>query len=757
MNQTRRIPFLLAAVAVGLSLVGLTLRASAAPAQGAMFTYPGAFPCNTTLQACIDGAGSGDLITILPNTYVTSVVLNKAVSLIGADLNTTILRAPTGQRALRITGAAVMAATVVSSLTVQGDFLATENGAGILVDDGAQPTLQNLTIQSGTVTAPSAVGGGLFTLSSLTLTNVTFFQNVAFAGHGGGLGGGPGARLKLVNVTFNGNGADQGGGGMYAESASISESAFISNVAGFSGHGGAAYITGTVAVINTTFIQNQTHESGGGLFVGGDARIGGGEFRSNTSLDENGGALEVGGDLHLSGTIITGNQSFDSGGAIFVTGTTTINNSLVANNLTTGGAGGGLRAIGTVNISNSQFISNTSHNQGGAVRVNGAIFLTGTTFMSNTSGVGAGIGEGGGLRASATANIVGGSFVANNAEQGGGAYIQGNLLLSGTTFSGNTAAEEGGGLKVFTATVQNAAFDHNQVLFGNGGGLAAANILAITDSRFTANSVLSGTQAAGNGSGGGVFGDGVVLSNDNVFFANFAQRLGGGMDADDLQSTGDKFRGNLTGPQGSGGGLFVAGDFDVAAGLFITNTANSGGGLGVNSNAEGSIVNSLFARNVVTFTDGGAALRLLSTTSVTVTHNTFVGTNAAGRAAVHMQSTPGDFFFFANIFSHFAQGLKQFGTPPTSTVTTAHTVFFSVTVPYIGPISHGVSDITGTVLYRNAADDDYHLLPGSVAIDYAPSYGLDTDFDGQIRPIGVNFDVGFDEVAYYLFLPLLMR
>jgi hypothetical protein len=335
--------------------------------------------------------------------------------------------------------------------------------------------------------------------------------------------------------------------------------------------------------------------------------------------------------------------------------------------------------------------------------------------------------------------------------------VSGSIFVTGTTFRSNTSNNiGGGGLFAVTATVQNVTFDDNTVLVGNGGGLAATNFLTISQSVLRLNRVLSGTQADANGSGGGVFGDGVVLSNDNVFFANFAQRLGGGMDADDIQSTGDEFRGNLTGGQGSGGGLFVAGDFEVAAGLFITNTANTAGGLGVNSNAQGSIVNSLFARNVVTFTDGGAAIRLLSTTSVTLTHNTFVGSNTAGRAAVHMQAT-GDFSFFANIFSHFAQGLRHVGAVPTSTVTTAHTVFFSVTLPYIGPISRGVSDITGTVLYRNAAGDDYHLLPGSVAIDYAPSYGVDTDFDGQPRPIGANFDVGFDEVAYYLFMPLLMR
>ncbi len=745
MILARRIPILLALVISGLALIGLTLR-SAAAAPGAPLTYPGSGGCSTTLQACIDSASPGDVITIAPNTYVTTVLLNENVSLVGSGINNTIIKAPTGQRALRVTGAAVTAATVISNLTVQGDVLATENGAGILVDGGAQPTLQNLTIQSGTVSAATAVGGGLFTASSLTLTNVTFFQNVAFAGHGGGLGGGPGAHVRLVDVTFNGNGADQGGGGLYAESATIFGSTFIENSTGVLGHGGGAFLTSTASVANTDFIQNMAQETGGGLFAGGNTNLRGGEFRSNVSLTENGGALEVGGNLLLSGTIITGNQSFDSGGAIFVTGTTTINNALIAQNSSTAGSGGGLRGIGIVRISNTQFISNSAYNPGGGLRASVAVFLTNTTFISNTSGVGGGSSEGGGLRANAAATIVGGSFIANTADRGGGAYVRGNLVLSGATFSRNTAADEGGGLKVFTATVENTAFDQNTVLFGNGGGLAAANILTVTQSVFTQNRVLSGTQATSTGGGGGVFGDGITASNNNTFIANFAMRLGGGMDADDLQSTGDQFRGNFTGPQGSGGGLFVAGVVDLDSGLFITNTANTGGGLGVNSSASGNIANSLFARNVVTFTDGGAAIRLLSNSSVTLMHNTFVGTSAPGKAAVHMQSPTGDFSFFANIFSHFGKGLVQFGSAPTSTVSSAHNVFFSVGLHTIPLAITSTSDLSGTMLYRSAATDDYHLLPGSVAIDYAPSYGLDTDFDGQDRPAGDNYDVGFDEV-----------
>src|SRR6185295_9183266 len=126
------------------------------------------------------------------------------------------------------------------------------------------------------------------------------------------------------------------------------------------------------------------------------------------------------------------------------------------------------------------------------------------------------------------------------------------------------------------------------------------------------------------------------------------------------------------------------------------NTANTAGGLGVDSGANGSVYNSLFARNVVTFSDGGSAMRLLSTSGVTLIHNTFVGTSASGRAAVHMQST-GDFNFYANIFTNFARGLVNFGSVPTSTVSTDHNVFFSVTLPYLGQgVIEGANDITGT-------------------------------------------------------------
>ena len=38
-------------------------------------TYPGASPCGTTLQACLSGSNDGDIITVLPGTYITGLLI----------------------------------------------------------------------------------------------------------------------------------------------------------------------------------------------------------------------------------------------------------------------------------------------------------------------------------------------------------------------------------------------------------------------------------------------------------------------------------------------------------------------------------------------------------------------------------------------------------------------------------------------------------------------------------------------------------
>lgn len=70
----KKLMLLLAAFGVTVSLASFT--------QSAVFTYPGPVPCNTTLQACIDGAGVGDTVLIGTNSPINeSPSLTKSLAL----------------------------------------------------------------------------------------------------------------------------------------------------------------------------------------------------------------------------------------------------------------------------------------------------------------------------------------------------------------------------------------------------------------------------------------------------------------------------------------------------------------------------------------------------------------------------------------------------------------------------------------------------------------------------------------------------
>jgi hypothetical protein len=57
----------------------------------------------------------------------------------------------------------------------------------------------------------------------------------------------------------------------------------------------------------------------------------------------------------------------------------------------------------------------------------------------------------------------------------------------------------------------------------------------------------------------------------------------------------------------------------------------------------------------------------------------------------------------------------------------------------------------------NPTGHDYHLGSGSAAIDEGANLGVGLDFDGDARPIGNGFDIGFDERRWTVWLPLLLR
>ena len=63
-------------------LIGIALLMSFSVVDASIVIYPGSTPCNSTLQACIDGAASGDVIQADANNIDESITINKSLTLL---------------------------------------------------------------------------------------------------------------------------------------------------------------------------------------------------------------------------------------------------------------------------------------------------------------------------------------------------------------------------------------------------------------------------------------------------------------------------------------------------------------------------------------------------------------------------------------------------------------------------------------------------------------------------------------------------
>ena len=257
-------------------------------------------------------------------------------------------------------------------------------------------------------------------------------------------------------------------------------------------------------------------------------------------------------------------------------------------------AGTGDLTLDQLTVKGGQVTSASSPNDGGAgIRVLGAgkLTLTGSTVTQNTC-LGPAC-QGGGIilydDAFPTVTLIDSVISQNSAQQGGGVCLRHNdqiIVITRTTFSGNTGNEGGGLATMGTDTV------------------------TITDSTFVGNSVTDAI-APGGALGGG------------------ALDVGGGT----WTISGSTFTGNS-----------ASGNNPNA---FATNIY--GGGLGENGGAEITIVNSTFTGNSLTnsgaglvggaglFSEGGGAWTL---NNVTIAGNTITGSNGSGGG---MEATRGIF------------------------------------------------------------------------------------------------------------------
>ncbi len=557
----------------------------------------------------------------------------------------------------------------VDGLTLSGtQFIsnsAAGQGGGVWANSAARLTIASF--QGNRCTDSACLGGGLYGVASLTLTNTDFISNTA-SGNGGGAwaagaatltgghfqgntcsadpcqGGGllANSSLTLSGTQFSSNQSTAGGGGAWTNStATLTNGSFQANGCSVDPcPGGGLYVSATLTLSGTQFNSNNSRGQGAGAWVGGAAQAAGGHFEDNHCIGGcRGGGLYASAGLTLTQTDFINNSSAQSGGGAFVGGAASIsggsfqdNHCYVTaickgaglhvsagltltltdfiNNRSTG-HGGGLFAGGPASIRSARFQGNQCTDssaggcRGGGLYANDALTLTNTDFLTNTS-----LGYGGAVWASGIAQVTGGNFQDNTCTgsncKGGGLNARAALTMTGTSFIHNTSLSYGGGAYAFgAAVVSNGLFQDNHCTESAcyGGGLLASDALTLTSTNFYSNTSRLG--------GGGLWvGSGVTVTHahfENNACAAAGCEGGGLYGSDSVTLTDTQFISNTS---GRGGGVWAGGAVSISNARFERNTCTNpiycfGGGLATYGAL--TISNAQFVNNASQGDGGGVA------------------------------------------------------------------------------------------------------------------------------------------------------
>ncbi|MBE7516768.1 MAG: carboxypeptidase regulatory-like domain-containing protein [Chloracidobacterium sp.] len=315
-----------------------------------------------------------------------------------------------------------------------------------------------------------------------------------------------------------------------------------------------------VTLTNVVVTENDDTISGGGIAI---LSVGAG-----TSLTLNNCTVSnnTAGSANAANSIGAGIFNYSSNSTVNITDSLITGNTVSNTSSSVIAMGGGVASAGgTVNISNSIISNNLATSSGfhafsGGVHITGGTAtITGSTIANNSATVTGGGGAaliGGVYNEQASVSIIGSNVTNNsvsNSANPGNAYHAGIRTLSGTiaavttitnsTISGNTAADEGGGVVNLATSTANATTNiTGSLISGNkatgalapGGGIQQFHVSGIAGLAVVniTNSTIDGNQA---GIGGGVYSNGpnsTVNLNFATVTSNSASSAGGGVAQD---------------------------------------------------------------------------------------------------------------------------------------------------------------------------------------------------------------------------------
>jgi predicted outer membrane repeat protein len=358
--------------------------------------------------------------------------------------------------------------------------------------------------------------------------------------------------------------------------------------------------------------------------------------------DSVGGAITSLESLNVRSCVFLLNQANGNGGAISVNDTPLLSNvapnvdirdSSFLENRNFAGSGGAISAElkGGVKLFNNVFSSNAAHDTGGAVILSAGqdevLLVQGCQFLGNSapqSGAASLIGSG--SQGDSTVIVRGSLFADNsstNVEAGALGISGGIVLIDKTTFSQNTAADEGGALNAAdcaSLTIRSSRFVDNVALgigADSGGGGMRLQMREDAVTRVIA-SIVSGNTAT---VGGGILvdgGSGRLEIIGSKISNNHAAETGGGIrvlqerttnHGADLSIMRSKITGNAAQSNADGGGgVLFSGDgkFTMKQSQVIGNSSlRIGGGILLFNTEPATITGSLIAENSAFGAGGG--------------------------------------------------------------------------------------------------------------------------------------------------------
>lgn len=290
--------------------------------------------------------------------------------------------------------------------------------------------------------------------------------------------------------------------------------------------GPAIYLSGTstLTIEPEVLITDNKSDQREGYFAGviyaagnSTVNIKGGEFTNNRSNGKDGGVIRSGSNavVNISGGTFKKNIAKRLGGVIQAYGEVNISGGIFeGNEASTGGVVYAKKA----SIQNAKFISNKAGEKGGAVYTKANITLKNSTFDSNTAEKWGGAV----FCAENTKNTIESSdFVSNHAKQWGGAiFSNGELDVSGTSFTKNDANDGGAVLAIAKAKFSKNIFTSNQAT-ELGGAVVVANVADIANTTFESNKAQNGGAIAISSK------DAKVDIKESAFKKNYAEHQGG--------------------------------------------------------------------------------------------------------------------------------------------------------------------------------------------------------------------------------------